>query len=517
MKRAVLLVAALSLHCVAVARESYAASYYVDCAGSDTGAGTSVTAAWKSLSKANAAPLKAGDFLLFKRGCTWSGRLTAKWNGTTAAPVTVGAYGSGNVPVIQADSTLNSSRVEVSGSYQVIENLDVKTVNAKTDPGCKNQTIGYFVGFNLVGSSNHNTIRNSKISYHTIGVHITDNSHHNKILNNEIFMNSVMNQLTPDSSPDLGAWGIDLRGDDNEIAGNYFHDNNGWCAYDFSVKPGNSIEIYNGDRNVIHHNKIVNDRVFSEVGHDGTHTSDDNVWAYNSYFSTTGTSRFLTLHGAGNAFGPVLRSKIYNNTIYLPVSSSTGIGGGDSGSIVKNNIIVAGTYDTNTAGYTQSNNIFWSISGSPNVKAMGSGDRKIDPQFVNPSAGDLHLKLGSPAIDGGVNPNIGMTTDLDGNTLPNGAYDIGAYEYGSTPGTATPTPTAITPSPSQSPIPTPTGSASCALHGRGDANCDGMIDLVDFEMWRREYTTKTGTSSDFNNDGGVTLVDFELWRMNALR
>ncbi|MEN9327701.1 MAG: hypothetical protein RI947_509 [Candidatus Parcubacteria bacterium] len=483
-------------------------TYYIDCAGgNDTNAGSTQTTAWKTLGKANTATLQPGDALLLKRGCIWSGRLTAKWKGTQAAPITIGAYGSGNMPAIQTDSSTSSSRVEISGNYQIIENLDIKTIGAKTDPGCKNQTIGYFVGFNFTGSSSYNILRNSKSSYHTIGVHITDNSHHNKILNNEIFMNSVMNHLTPDSSPDLGAWGMDLKGDDNEIAYNYFHDNNGWCAYDFSIKPGNAIEIYNADRSYIHHNKVVNDRVFSEVGHDGTHTSDDNIWAYNSYYSTTPTSRFLVLHGPDNAFGPVLRSKIYNNSVYLPGVNSTGIGGGDAATTVKNNILIATSHITNTGVYTQTNNIFWSPNGTPLVNKLGTSDKKADPQYVNPGSGDLHIKSTSPAINAGVNSGLNITSDLEGNKVPNGAYDIGAYEYGSAPTGPSSTPGAIT-----SPTPS-TPVTICSLAATGDANCDNLIDLTDFEIWRKEYLGILSSKlSDFNKDGVIGITEFEIWR-----
>ncbi len=49
--------------------------------------------------------------------------------------------------------------------------------------------------------------------------------------------------------------------------------------------------------------------------------------------------------------------------------------------------------------------------------------------FMNPSAGDYHLKPGSPAISRGTSLSD-VTDDLEGNPRPVGpAYDIGAYEY----------------------------------------------------------------------------------------
>ena len=58
---------------------------------------------------------------------------------------------------------------------------------------------------------------------------------------------------------------------------------------------------------------------------------------------------------------------------------------------------------------------------------------------------------------------------------------------------------------------TPT-SNSCR-HGLGDANCDGKVDIVDFELWRREFTREVSTTlSDFNGDAKIDIIDFELWR-----
>lgn len=417
------------------------ATYYIDCSnGNDTNNGTSVASAWKTISKANTAPLNPGDKLLFKRECIWNGRLQAGWIGTDTAPIIISDYGTGALPSIQTSPSLSSGRVEITGKYQIIENLDVRTINPNTDPNCNNQTIGYFVGFNFLGTSSNNIVRNSRISNHTIGIHITDNSNHNKIINNEIYNNSVMNHLTRDPSPDLGAWGMVLRGDDNEIASNYFHDNNGWCAYDFSIKPGNAVELYNADRNNIHHNTVINDRVFSEVGHDSSHTSDNNIWAYNLYYSTTKTSRFLVLHSNGNPFGPVNGSKVYNNTVYLTGPTSTGIGGGESHTIIKNNIIVATDRLTNVSGMIQTNNIWWNSTGPIILSQLGENDKKVDPEFVNAAANNFHLKANSPAINSGTTNENLYKLDLDGNSIPQGiTYDIGAYEVKNTQPTPTPT------------------------------------------------------------------------------
>jgi hypothetical protein len=80
------------------------------------------------------------------------------------------------------------------------------------------------------------------------------------------------------------------------------------------------------------------------------------------------------------------------------------------------------------------------------VLIWGVGNIDVDPLFVDPDNGDLHLSPGSPCIDAGDNTAVpaGITTDLDGNPRfvddpntgdtgnPDGVnpiVDMGAYEF----------------------------------------------------------------------------------------
>ena len=92
-KRAALL-AALVMGCAGIAG---ATDYYVDSVGGDdANAGTAEQAAWKSVEKVNAeaANLKGGDRVLFRRGGLWRATLRPG-SGEKGKPLVYSSYGEG--------------------------------------------------------------------------------------------------------------------------------------------------------------------------------------------------------------------------------------------------------------------------------------------------------------------------------------------------------------------------------------------------------------------------------------
>lgn len=77
--------------------------------------------------------------------------------------------------------------------------------------------------------------------------------------------------------------------------------------------------------------------------------------------------------------------------------------------------------------------------------------------------------------------------------------------------------------PTQKPI-TITSSPTvsyCSLKNQGDANCDGKINILDFNLWKNEFLSEleektTKRDSDFNKDNLVTILDFNIWRTGFL-
>jgi parallel beta-helix repeat protein len=106
MKQKLLLFLYLIIFCFA----ANATTYYVAANGNDSNSGTSSSTPWKSVAKVNASfsSMNAGDNVLFNMGDVFYGSLIVNKSGTANAPITIGAYGSGNKPVITGLSSITS-------------------------------------------------------------------------------------------------------------------------------------------------------------------------------------------------------------------------------------------------------------------------------------------------------------------------------------------------------------------------------------------------------------------------
>ena len=100
-------------------------TYYVDSeGGDDSRTGTSPEEAWKTAGRVNFHPAFApGDAILLRRGCRFNGGLAPKGNGTAKAPVTIGAYGEGDRPLLRGIGQPGIALT--SQSHWVIQDLAV--------------------------------------------------------------------------------------------------------------------------------------------------------------------------------------------------------------------------------------------------------------------------------------------------------------------------------------------------------------------------------------------------------
>jgi len=113
MKRSVpfLILTAIILSTFIYAGSLYAGTdYYVDSQnGSDSNNGRSTSSAWKTIDKVNHFAFAPGDRILFKKGEVWREELAVTSSGTSSAPITYAAYGSGSKPKLLGSVAKNST------------------------------------------------------------------------------------------------------------------------------------------------------------------------------------------------------------------------------------------------------------------------------------------------------------------------------------------------------------------------------------------------------------------------
>ena len=101
-----------------------AADYYIDPAGNDSNNGTSQVTPWQSLSKVNATTFAPGDRIFLKRGGTWYGSLKPQGSGDASDQITLGAYGTGAKPLIDAQGAGDAAIRLTNQEYWTIDGLE---------------------------------------------------------------------------------------------------------------------------------------------------------------------------------------------------------------------------------------------------------------------------------------------------------------------------------------------------------------------------------------------------------
>jgi hypothetical protein len=404
-------------------------TYYVSASGSDSNTGTSSSTPWKSLSKINSIVLRPGDTVSFRRGDTWTGGIVANQSGTDTAPITLNGYGSGNAPTITGGKSGNCIRI--NGNYTIVD-------------GLRGVSCGY-AGISITGD--RNTVRNSSASNNAVGIKAGSGSDFGKYTGNALTNNNIMNVNTPGTncgtpqavncSDDSGAFGVLINGNDNELSGNTVSGSSA-TSFDYGL-DGGAFEIYNGNRNNIHHNVALDNNAFSEIGR-SSGTADGNTFRYNLVRSTCGANcseaKGLIARGTGTSFGPTNGTIFEFNTVYLNGPQSQAIvchATCPSSTVIRANILVGvkNSLWINGSGWTEKQNV---LNGPTNF-VPNSTSTTAPARFVNAPT-DLHLTSTSPAIDrAGTSLS---TVDLDGRPVPqNGdcagtaAADSGAYEFDS--------------------------------------------------------------------------------------
>lgn len=375
--------------------------YYVDSeSGDDTNSGATSARPWRTLVKVDTTALAPGAEILLKRGGRWTDPLVLTDSGTRALPIRVADYGAGPLPLIH-----DSDCIRVAGNYVHVANLAVEHCT--------------WAGVEVNGS--FAIVEHSTISSNVAGIVVGSRATFAVVRDDNLLNNNRMSVLTrTPNNDDSGAWGIVVRGDNADISYNTIAGSDAF-SYDFG-RDGAAIEIYGGINNHIHHNVAKNNNAFSELG---DRRSSGNVYAYNLVTSTLPTSTGFVTRGAASVYGPVLATRIFNNTVVLSGARSQGFvcGGGCSGAILsmRNNIFVAaGKAGYADARFDEDDDVF---SGGVTQFVLGPRSVFADPRFVDVRAGNFVPQPSSPAVDSGA-PAL-YTTDLNGTSVPSDGNNDG--------------------------------------------------------------------------------------------
>jgi len=113
--------------CTLLSAYASAAVYHVDStSGDDSAPGTSEARPWKSLGKVSSSHFQPGDRILLARGRVWQEQLTIPSSGTATGPITVGSYGTGPAPLIDAEGVRNRGISVVGKSYVVLDGVAIQ-------------------------------------------------------------------------------------------------------------------------------------------------------------------------------------------------------------------------------------------------------------------------------------------------------------------------------------------------------------------------------------------------------
>lgn len=293
-------------------------------------------------------------------------------------------------------------------------------------------------GVSFEQSSHHNVLQNGEIFNNwRPGVYVVNGSTYNMIVRNSIHNNGIngpgegvyIGKSPQDGGPDsthathvignhiyniiTGDEGTDVKpGIQNTVIADNRYEN---CVSDWGV-------VLIGDLSsgsLIYGNTLRNNSGSASWAGAISVYGPDNLIYNNLIVSSSGLDGIYLFQYPGN--------KVYHNTVY---GHDVGIGLDDqgpgiSGTEISNNVLSQNQWQIagKVANAVVDCNL---LDGASRV--LGTNTIQANPLFVNPSAGDFRLMVGSPAIN--ACPDRGIRIDINHYLRPIGSgYDIGAYEY----------------------------------------------------------------------------------------
>jgi len=419
----------------------FATNYYVDASSTATTANGTLAFPWKTIAQVNSGTtlLNPGDSVLFKRGQSFSGRLTISRSGSATAPIVYSNYGTGNLP--EFNNAITDIINITNKQYVVIDGIKIIDNSISTTDHTVQAKISYAI--NLENSPNC-SIKNCDISLVGVGIAVLAGSDNTTITGNYMH-NMRMVRNTPTSvnpDDDYGANPMVIGSSNNNISNNRFEEC--WAlSYDYGY-DGGAVELFGGtmNNNKIMNNTAINCNGFMEIGSSSNGTAQNNIVAYNKIINCG----IIGVYQNGSTFSVTVNNlQYYNNTVVETIKqySQPGVmfwmaGTGSAGMVVvKNNIfwLSSGTNFAsskfNSGQMVHSNNIFRMATGSLGITLNSSELLSTSASLFTSVAGapaDWNLALTSTSAAINFGTPVGLAKDFVGNAI-SGNPDAGMLEY----------------------------------------------------------------------------------------
>jgi hypothetical protein len=289
--------------------------------------------------------------------------------------------------------TGNSIGSSTSTDYVLNTGIVVSTANA---PVISNNTI-----FNMIHTNGYNTSA-IEIADNIVGGSVTGN---------------VIRDIQSSSTSGYGAYGInfssstntsDVTVANNMISGimtaNYSTSSTTWNAFGIRLTGGTNLKIY--------HNSV-------------------NLYGSVANGSSAGISADLVITSS-SVTGLDLRNNIFTNTQNFGASGSSAYNiyaavGTLNGTFNYNNYYgTSGSNTTYRVGYLNSTN-YATLANWQTATAQGANSTAFATTFTSPS--DLHLVPASNSFLDNTGTNVGVATDIDGDSRSGSTPDVGADEF----------------------------------------------------------------------------------------
>ncbi|MFD3482863.1 choice-of-anchor Q domain-containing protein [Streptomyces sp. NPDC058665] len=426
-----------------------AAVYYVDPAtGSSANPGTA-DRPWRTLQEvfASGRTFEAGDVIHLR-------------NGNHGSPVISGGIASGVRTVKAAPGATPRMKTLRFASGATRWTVDGVLVSPQEADGT--HTTGNLVQFDA--GATHDVLQNSQVR--AAGDAAADTWYNNDWVarsgtavmvvgaNNQVLDNRIRNvrngvMLERTSQAGAGATGAVVRGNSvDHFWEDAYRCKVSGCLLEYNSAVNSYAVVPAGTENDPPHRDM-----FQSFRGDGSFTPVNDVVLRGNVFTSRKGTRYAkipfqhnskyTIQGIGAFDGPYRNWTIENNVVQVEVGLAMGLYGMNDSRIVNNTVVprhpatdseirLTNQKDgTPSSGDIIRNNLARTFNTGAAVNTQHSNNITVGTEyatyFLNHQAGDLHLKQGSPAVNGGTDRNA-PTVDAD-RRQRSAPFDVGAYEF----------------------------------------------------------------------------------------